>query len=284
MTDGTASAWIYYVDESYDNNVFCLCALGLKMSTWRAAFDAVKAYRARLRESDGVLIGTEIHARDLTRGRGKLGAKEIGKWRRSRIFAELLQLTAALPDAHLFNVCLESKGRRDPELDAWDRLLNRLNRMCEQRNKQENAIRRTLLNAIADHSPVKVRTEIERRLIPYSAHTLVIADKGREHEIVSLKRKLTVINYLPSRFGSWGGASRKNIPLAHFVEDVFFVDSAHSFLIQLVDCSAFALLKRETPPTPQILKYDLHRAFDVHLKGICVRQASRNDPDGVVRK
>ncbi len=126
--------------------------------------------------------------------------------------------------------------------------------------------------------------ELERRLVPYSAHALLIADQGHEEEIVRLRRKLSVFNYIPSRFGSWGSTSSKNIPLTHFVEDALFRDSAHSYFIQLVDCVAFALLKRETLPTPQVKKYNLHKAFDAHLAGICVTQASYGDALGIVRK
>ncbi len=70
----------------------------------------------------------------------------------------------------------------------------------------------------------------------------------------------------------------------HLIEDVLFRDSAHSYLIQLVDCIAFALLKRETAPTPQVKKYNLHKAFDMHLSGVCLTQASSGDPLGIVRK
>lgn len=284
MSDGVSSAWIYYVDESYDDERFCLTALGFKIGTWRVAFEAVKQYRISLKQSDEVLLRTEIHARELTRGRGYLGPRTIGKWRRSRIFFELLQLTAALPDVHLFNVCLERSGRADPQLDAWDRLLNRLNRLAEARNRQENALRRQLL-AEAKQSMKPTRfDQLERRVVPYSAHALLIADQGHEQEIVRLRRKLSVHNMIPSKFGSWGSGVVKNIPLTHLVEDALFRDSAHSYFIQLADCVAFALLKRETKPTPQVRKYQLHKAFDAHLAGICVTQASSGDPLGIVRK
>ncbi len=284
MSDGTASAWIYYIDESYDSARFCLSALGLKTSTWRIAFDAVKEYRRGLKESDSVLMRAEIHARDLTRGRGQLGPEVVSKWRRSRIFLELLQVVASLPDAHLINVCLDRSGRRDPQLDAWDRLLNRLNRLAEGRNRQENALRRGWLAGVKGTVPAATYDAIERRVVPYSAHALLLADQGHEQEIVRLRRKLSVMNYVPSRFGSWGNAPAKNIPLTHLVEDALFRDSAHSYFIQLVDCVAFALLKRESAPTPQVKKYNLHKAFDAHLIGICVTQASHGDPLGIVRK
>jgi hypothetical protein len=65
MSDGVSSTWIYYVDESYDEEKFCLTALGVKVGTWRAAFDAVKQYRIGLKQTDGVLLRTEIHAESL---------------------------------------------------------------------------------------------------------------------------------------------------------------------------------------------------------------------------
>lgn len=185
---------------------------------------------------------------------------------------------------HLVNVCLDVHGRRDPQLDAWDRLLNRLNRLAEGRNRQENALRRTLLAEVKGAVKATTFDALERRLVPYGAHALLIADQGHEQDIIRLRRKLSVLNYIPSRFGSWGTSSSKNIPLTHFVEDALFRDSAHSYFIQLADCVAFALLKRETTPTPQVRKYNIHRAFDVHLAGICVKQASYGDPLGIVRK
>ena len=206
MSEGASSAWVYYIDESYDDKKFCLTAVGLKVGTWRGAYEAVREYRRGLKESDGVRFRTEIHARDLTRGRGELGPKVVGKWRRSRIFYELLELTASLPDVHIINVCLERMGRSDAQLDAWDRLLNRLNRLAEGRNRQENAKRRGLIASVRAVLPASVSDDMERRLIPYSAHALVIADRGHEAEIVRLRRKLSVVNYIPSKFGSWGAS------------------------------------------------------------------------------
>ena len=284
MSDGASSTRIYYIDESYDSSKYCLIALGLTAATWRAAFEAVKQYRASLKQSDGVLFRTEIHARDLTTGRGTLGPLTVGKWRRSRIFFELLQVTAALPDVHLLNVCLDRAGRADPQFDAWDRLLNRLNRLAEGRNRQENAVRRKLLAEVKQGVKPSTYAGLERRLIPYSAHALFMADQGHEQEIVRLRRKLSVFNMIPSKFGSWGDAASKNVPLTHLVEDALFRDSAHSYFIQLADCVAFALLKRETAPTPHVLRYNLHKAFDTHLAAICMRQASAGDPLGIVRK
>lgn len=284
MTLGASTTWLYYVDESYDSEHFCLSALGLKSSSWRVAFDQIKEYRRELKTSDSVLLKTEIHARDLVRGRGRLGPSIVTKWRRSRIFFELLELIASLPDAHIFNICLKKAGRSDAQLDAWDRLLNRLNRTCEERIRSENAYRRSLIAELSEDMNTKTKDDIEARISPYYARAIIIADRGRETEIVRLRRKLSIANFIPSQYGSWGSDVTRNIPLTHFVEDVLFQESAHSYLIQMVDCIAYALLKRESTPTPQIKKYGIHKAFDKSLKGICIRAAAPRDPDGVVRK
>lgn len=283
MSVGTSTTWLYYVDESYNDEKFCLSALGLKSSTWRVAFDQVKEYRRELKSSDEILLRTEFHARELVRGRGRLGPNMVTKWRRSRIFYELLELVASLPDAHIFNICINNSGRADAQLDAWDRLLNRLNRTCEECTRKENAYRRKLISEMPDEMSKTSKDDIEARISPYHARAIIIADRCRESEIIKLRRKLSIANFIPSQFGSWGGDSTRNIPLTHFVEDIIFQDSEHSYLIQLVDSIVFALLKRETKPTSQIKKYGIHKAFDKCLKGICVKAASPRDPDGIVR-
>lgn len=259
--------------------------MGLKISTWRQAFDSIKEYRRDLKQTDGVLLRSEIHARELVKGKGRLGPQMVTKYRRSRIFYETLELIASLPDVHIINICLDVPDRRNPQLDAWDRLLNRINRTCDEMNRRENANRRQLLHRLQPHVSDDDYSSIYRRLIPYSAHAFVIADEGHEAEIIRLKRKLTVFNHVPSRLGAWsGGSATKNIPLTHFVEDTLFRESAHSYLTQMADCAAFALLKREVDPTPVIKRYNIHKAWDAHLAGVSFQHASRRDPDGIVRK
>jgi Protein of unknown function (DUF3800) len=288
---GADSTWIYYVDESHDNEKFALVALGLRAGAWRDAFELIKAHRSQLRESDGVRTDAEIHARDLVAGRGTLGRNrngerlEIGKRRRAQIYSDLLGLIATLPSMHIINICLDVKGRKDPELDAWDRLLNRMNRTATQRNKLEKLTRTELLQSALPHLDAKDFTALKKRLTPYAAQVLLIADEGRQQEIARLRRKMAVINYVPSRYGAWqGGAKAKNIPLSHFVEDALFRDSERSLFIQLADCAAFALLKRESTPTPNIKKQGIEKLWDLHLRPVRLKQAASGDPDGIVRR
>jgi hypothetical protein len=288
---GTDSTWIYYIDESHDDEKFCLVALGFRIGAWREAIEKVKAFRRDLRKSDGVGTHREIHARDLVSGRGTLAVDKKGQRipisnrRRVEIYTDLLRLTSELPSIHVFNVCLDCKGRRDAELDAWDRLLNRLQRTAVARNRSEHRVRGSILGMLKKVVPEKVYDKIALRAAPYTAHVIIIADEGRQREIAKMRRKMGVVNYIPSQHGGWGGgASTKNIPLENFVEDALFRDSAQSYFIQLADCAAFALLKRETSPTPRVKKHGLQKLWDLHLRSVAFKNAAPKDPDGIVRR
>lgn len=98
-----------------------------------------------------------------------------------------------------------------------------------------------------------------------------------------MMRKMNVYNPIPSAFGSWPEGAVRNKPTQRLIEDPVFRSSKASYMLQLVDCVAFALLKRETAPTPNVLKYKIHQMFDRTLAGICVKAASRSDPLGIVR-
>jgi hypothetical protein len=94
-----------------------------------------------------------------------------------------------------------------------------------------------------------------------------------------------VFNPIPSARGAWAsGSATKNIPLQRIIEDPIFKRSDQSFLIQLADCVAYALLKRETTPTPLVAKYNLDEMFDEAVTPVCFKPASQGDPLGIVRK
>ena len=114
---------------------------------------------------------------------------------------------------------------------------------------------------------------------------MIFADKGRELEITRAVRKMAIFNPIPSAVGTWDdGEAVRNIPVERLIEDPVFKDSHQSYFIQLADCVAFALLKREVPPTHHVRKYGIDRLFDKNVTGVCFKQASRDDPFGIVRR
>jgi len=273
----------FYVDESYDQQKFCLSAISIRHNQWRDCFNRVQQHRRLLKQDHGVFIRKEIHAHELVGGRGQIADKIINKHTRSRIFHGLLKLVAELPGVMVFNICLEVKGRRDPQLDAWDRLLNRIERTMLAAEQRELPLRKELISKLPPNTTAP-GDALQSRLLNYTPRAMIFADQGREIEITRVYRKMTVFNPIPSQFGGWSEGATKNLPLQRIIEDPVFKPSHHSFFIQLADCVSFALLKREQPPTPNIAKYSINEFFDQCLKGVCFKHASPSDPLGVVRK
>lgn len=278
------ACWIIYVDESYDSTKFCLSALAIKHRLWRHCFNEIRSHRVALKRSHGLLLRKEIHARELVAGRGRLGPRDIGKWQRSRIFYGLLQLAGSLPETKLFNVCLENKGKRDVQLIAWDRLVNRIERTLVEYETREAIKRKALIQKISDNVSKDDCDEIERRLNVYAPRAVFVADEGHEYEITKALRKMQVFNPIPSAFGAWaGGTTTTNIKVERIIEDPFFKESHRSYFLQLVDCIAFSLLKREVTPTSNIKKHGINKMIDETLSQICYRPAAKKDPLGIVR-
>lgn len=275
-----------YVDESYDADRLCLSALAVRHSVWKQCFDEIKAHRVILKNDYGIPLSKEIHATDLVGGRGQLSSSQvIGKWQRSRIFFGILKLAATLPEVFLFNVCLDKRHHADAQMVAWDRLLNRIERTLLKQETDELPLRRRLSSSAQQSLSEGDWQSLNKRLNNYRSRAFIIADEGREYEIERAIRKMRVFNPIPSRYGEWGTGSRtKNITTDRIIEDPMFKKSERSYFIQVADCIAFALLKREVQPTPHVKKYGLHKMFDETLTGICFKKASPADPLGIVRK
>lgn len=162
--------------------------------------------------------------------------------------------------------------------------MNRVERTMLEQENRELPLRRNLAMSAAAHMSSDEADKIDQRLNIYRARALVFADEGRENEITKALRKMHVHNYIPSKFGEWSpGSYTKNITTDRIIEDPIFKRSDRSYFIQLADCVAFALLKREVIPTPNIKKYQIHQMFDQTIANVCFRKASPSDPLGIVR-
>lgn len=275
---------LFYVDESYDQRKFCLSAIGIRHSDWRECFNRVRQHRQLLKQDFGIYLRKEIHAHEFVSGRGRISDKVVGKHERSRIFHQLLSTVSALPKVMIINVCLDVSGRTDPQLDAWNRLLNRIERTIVENENRELRIRKDLISKIRQNDE-DVIYALNEKINDYSPRAIIFADEGREQDITKAMRKMSVFNPVPSQFGHWsGGRATQNIPVQKIIEDPVFKKSHQSFFIQLADCVAYSLLKREVEPTPNIKKYGINKMFEECLAGACFRKASPKDPLGIVRK
>jgi hypothetical protein len=106
----------------------------------------------------------------------------------------------------------------------------------------------------------------------------------REGQIKKAMRRMHVYNPIPSQFGEWPDGERaRNITTDRIIEDPIFRVSGHSYFVQLADCVAYALLKREVPPTERVTKYGIDKMFESILGHKCFRKACRKNPLGIVR-
>ncbi len=236
---------LIYIEDSADENLAIFSALALPVEQWRTCFSIVRDFRKDLKRAYGIYIYKELHAWKFVSGRGQIAPAIVTKPQRAAIFRQALETVTNLPGAQMLNACFP-KGQADR---AFERLLNR----------------------------------IERSLVAWDSHGILLCDQGKEGDYTRLVRRMNVYNPISSRFGGWGPtrSSSRNIPLDRIVEDPVFKRSDKSYFIQLVDFAAYSLLRRERP-TPNITQLGLANAFEI-LQPILLRAATRYDPEGILR-
>ncbi|HEY2758775.1 MAG TPA: hypothetical protein VGJ01_23960, partial [Pseudolabrys sp.] len=119
----------------------------------------------------------------------------------------------------IFNVCLKKQGLADPQLTAWDRLVNRIERTMRGYEERELPKRGQVLGRMAKTISSSDLTFVTDRLNQYGARAVIIADQGREGEIKKAMRRMHVYNPIPSQFREWSpGQKTKNITTDRIIE------------------------------------------------------------------
>jgi len=236
---------LVYIDDSGDEILSIFSALAIPADQWQASFALVRQFRRDIKRSDGIYVHEELHAWKFVSGRGNIADKVVPKGRRCQIFKDLLALVAQLPGVGLFNTVFPASN----EDKAFEWLINRINRTLQA----------------------------------WDSRAVLICDEGKEAAYTRLCRRMHVYNPIPSRYGVWldTGEVQRNIPIDRIIEDPFFKPSDQSYFIQCVDFCAYALLRRERP-IPSKTKYGLDQAFSL-LSNCLVKEATRRDPDGIIR-
>jgi hypothetical protein len=244
---------IAYIDESYDQSTFVMSALIVPVDRWRETFETVKAHRQTLKSLHGIFTSKELRAVEFVSGRGQIADRIVPKGLRARIFHETMDMLAGLPISVLSG--------------AW-----KIEDATQQREVHAKAFSR-------------IAERLQRRAVAMNSYMFRMVDEGKDVELRQLARRSAVYNMVGSAYGAWeDGAPAKNIPNVRLIEDPIFRSSDRSYLLQIVDFVAFALLKSETPATPLVERYRLDQAYE-RLAPIIVKAASRKDPRqlGIVR-
>ena len=245
---------IFYVDESYDLQKVVLTAVFMEDAHWRPAFEATKEFRRQLAKTHGIYVYKELHAhsfiRDCSDGISKRAKLSLAV--RRQIFESVLTHMRSLP-IRVLNVCLDVARWGTP---------NRTHEICVER--------------LANRVQATMKAE--------KSYAVIVFDEGRQYEITRLTRKMSVFNYIPSRFGTWQdtGDSHKNIRVDRLIEDPVFKPSHASYFLQLADFAAFSLLKQETTATPFATRWGYNTLFPI-LRPVLFLRAAGPDPMGIVR-
>jgi len=247
--------YFLYVDESgdpgdseYSSPHFILSGLIVHQDNWDKYLLRLKEFRKSLKTTYGLNQRTEIHASELIRINKLEAYKSVKKTDRINILKDYSgQMPIIFNTAHVINICLkinEHDGKDIFEL-AWSRLIQRYDTFLKRQGKDQG---------------------------------IIIADDTDSNKLMRLQRKMRVYNPLPDHFGRGSYSS----PTDNILEDTFSRASHHSYFIQSVDIIAHLLYRKEYPKG-SLKKFSLEKQFD-RLEPILLKQASKNDKFGIVRK
>ena len=250
---------LYYIDESEGPACYVRTALGVDAEVWNDLHARVRDWRLELQRRYHVPIDRELHACDLLAGRGRLARIDGADRRLSprhgvEIFTQGLRLiehaARTIGGIEVVNVCLRKAEVMAYERASLDRLLNRINS-----------------SVTAD-----------------GRHAFLIFDEGREEMVARLYRRLRSRNPVPSKYEAWeDGGRTRDIPIERVIGGPAFRSSQDDHLLQMADLIAHALLKQEEEPSPRVKRLGIDNAFAI-LDRALNRRASRQDPQGVVRR
>jgi hypothetical protein len=243
-----------YVDESGDPGThplssphFILSGLIVHKNDWEKYLNRLKAFRKSLKAKYGLNQRTELHTAELIRIK-KIGEyKKINKSNRLNIIRDYCaEMPLIFDTAKVINVSI--KINEHPGVDifnlAWSRLLQRFD---------------TFLKKVGNDKGI------------------VVADDTDSLKLMSLQRKMRLYNPTPSHY-----TGTYNAPIDSIIEDIFSRSSHHSYFLQSVDVVAHTLYRMEYPKG-SLKKFGLEHQFK-KLEPILLKQASKNDEFGIVRK
>lgn len=246
---------LLYVDESGDPGLeghasphYILSGLIVSEEDWGKTLNKLKTLRKSLKETYGLNQRTEVHASELIRINKLKEYRNITKSNRINILKDYCsQIPIIFDRSHIINVCLskkEYKSDRPINEFAWGRLIQRFDTYLKKKGNENG---------------------------------LIISDETSSPVVTALIRKMRIYNPVPSYYGPF-----RNVPIENIIEDLFERDSRNSYFIQTVDVITYLLYRKEYPKG-SLKKYGIEHQFS-KLESILLKEASKNDEYGIVRK
>lgn len=259
---------IFYIDESHDKNIYVVTSIaipflrqvdGIWTIVWQNHLDEAKAWRGRLKKSQGIPSKKELHGNKLASGNGRYNR---GKWSFSKaqargVFKAILSDLTFIPDASVISVSV----KRGKHLYGRYRLEAAMHALFQRMRSQCNA---------------------------KGVNGITFFDAGHP-EYRTLYRKAQVYLETGSRHGAWAsGKAMKNLPLDMFTKDGNEKDSKHCYFTQAADLIAYSAFLKRKHEEKQALAWqnslNYGQLYDEIKPGIINLKASNSRPhDGLVR-
>ncbi len=244
---------IYYVMEAQGRRCHVLSALGVDAPYWNRLHRRVREWRRQLEQRNGIPPDAELRPGDLVTPAPPCACgchAQAASPQRAEVVTQGLRVVEDFAvetgGVQLVNVCLDMDGVPAHRRVALDRLYNRV-------------------NATADRE---------------GGYAFLIFGQKPDEIVVRTYDRLRSYNPVPVRVGACGdGWYTRNLPIDRVIGGPVFRSPEIDCLLQLTALVARALLWREEPQTAD----GLAGAFDI-LDRALNRRASRNDPQGVVRR
>ncbi len=245
---------IYYVMETRGRRCHVLSALGVDARAWNPLYRRVREWRRHLELRHGIPADGERRHGELVDGAAPscgCGCHAQSSPRQGvNVVAQGLHVvedfTVETGGVQVVNVCLDMDETPAHRRVALDRLFNRVNATADRDND----------------------------------YAFLIFGQEPDEMVVRTWEQLRSHNPVPVRIGACGEGWRiRNLPIDRIIGGPVFRSPETDCLLQVAGMVAQALLWREELPTAD----GFAGAFDV-LDSALNRRASRNDPQGVVRR
>lgn len=197
--------YIAYFDETGDDgssvassDIFVLTSIYMSSEVWQHNYDAIKSFRAELKNDFGMHVTEEMHTMQFLRDKGLYRKYDWSIEQRREIIKRFAKCISEL-DLKVINVIIDKNNFQDTDYPVLEKALT------------------YNIQRIENDSAGKWKY-------------LIISDQGRISPMRKTARKLRVYNPVSSHFGGVN-----NMPIQGMVEDVLEKKSDESYFIQVSD-------------------------------------------------
>ncbi|HEX8561959.1 MAG TPA: DUF3800 domain-containing protein [Flavobacterium sp.] len=248
-----------YVDESGDTGLlnsptryFILTGIVFHELRWTDVLSDLVSFRKMLRDTRGLKLREEIHAKDFVNSPGAL--MRIRRNDRVDILKKCIEWLNSQSDVSVFSIVVDKQGKTGDIFDlAWNALLMRFENTIRYKNfpGPQNADDRGI----------------------------VLSDNTDGKKLTKLIRKMRHYNTIPNTGKFYTGGYR-NMKLQYLIEDPILRDSSESLMHQIADVAAY-IIRQKYEPNAYMKKKAGHTLYK-KLEDVALKVATNSNNFGLV--